>query len=322
MMEWITNAWAGWQNYKDGVKLIALLILALLLFWFLWEKERKHYRRVVLYTTLMTVCCICPLTAALLMGYQTKFYDYEWIWNAVPITIVIALAGTILWTGLTERYRGQKGYQWKCIGITGLLVAVILLCGSLGNPDLGQKELIYEWEVNDEPMHGEKLAETERVLAVLAESGEITENETATETGATAESQTATANETIVLWAPKNIMEYARALDGDIRLVYGRNMWDISLNAYSYDTYGDGENTLYAWMNNLEETGVAEVTVKLSSGSKQTVDAVTCIELAEQLGVTHILLPGNLQQEYIEEIEETMNFSVEPVEGYYFLRIG
>ena len=53
------------------------------------------------------------------------------------------------------------------------------------------------------------------------------------------------------LWAPREVMEYARETDGRIKLIYGRNMWDVSLNGYAYDSYGKNIIALYEWMEQM-----------------------------------------------------------------------
>lgn len=278
MRELIKNAWIGWMDYTETGKLAALLLLALLLFWFVGKEYRNRHMTLALYTTVMAVCCICPLTAAVLMTYQTRFYDYQWIWNMVPVTIFIALAGTLLWFELTEKYVKGKNGKLKCVGITAVMVALIYLCGPMMKNIWSPEEVTV------------KQTETAKVLERITENGQ---------------------NKDITLWAPKETMEYARAVDGSIRLPYGRNMWDPALNAYSYDTYGHAEDILYAWMSYAEETGGGE-----------TITATQSMDLAKQLGVTHILLPGNLQPEVLAEIEEYLEVQAETVEGYYLIRVG
>ena len=52
----------------------------------------------------------------------------------------------------------------------------------------------------------------------------------------------------LCLWAPREILAHAREFDGSVQLIYGRNMWDITLNGYTYDTYTDGLRDIYVWM--------------------------------------------------------------------------
>ena len=273
MTEWIKNARLGWMDYTESGKLAALLLLALLLFWF-WKKEEwNKYRQLFIYTTLSAVCCVVPVTAVVLMAYQTKFYDYEWIWGVVPITVVIALAGTLLWTELTRRYQGGHRSGWKKAGILLLAICFLYVCGPLGadNPAKEEKQVA--------------LAETERVLEIVTENGQ---------------------NRDVVLWAPRELMQYARAVDGAVRLPYGRNMWDPALNAYSYETYGDTEIALYEWMTEAEETGTGDKTI---------------LKSVLELGVNCMVLPGNLSSELLAEWEETLGVQAEIADGYFLFRI-
>lgn len=314
MQELIKNAWLGWKNYTDSGKLAALFLAALLFLW-LWKSgngknpSRSKYFQIVLYASILAVCCICPITAALLMKYQTQFYDYEWIWSMVPVTLVIALAGTLMWTefaGNAEKKHvvnpktgKRKMNWWSSVAVTALMFGILYLCGSM------QTE---SWNTGEEAQKREKTAQ---VLEMLAENGQ---------------------NSDICLWAPQEIMEYARALDGQIRLPYGRNMWDKALNAYSYDVYGEAEQILYAWMSYVEETGGTEAAIELpeenhtgaeanEKAEKRVITASECIQLAHELGVNCILLPGNLPQEALTEIEDDFGVKAERVEEFYLFRV-
>lgn len=283
MTEFIRNArLPGWPDYKSGGKFAALLLIALMLYWFARKELKNRYFVLGVYTTVMAVCCICPLTAAMLMSYQTKFYDYQWIWNLVPVTIFLALAGTLLWTEWMQQCMGQKGRKWKQLGITLGLLGIVYLSGRMGNT------------IWDTEKAAAQRQETAKVLEAVTEKGQETD---------------------ITLWAPRGIMEYARALDGNIRLPYGRNMWDISLNAYSYDTYSTDQQELYAWMCQTEEAGDGQ------AAADHTVTGTDCMDIASKLGVTHVLLPGNILPETLEELEEYTETEAEEVEGYYLLRI-
>lgn len=294
MQELMKNAWLGWKMYTDNGKFAALFLVALLLFWF-WLVERKkkempeaHFH-VILYATVMSVCCICPITAAVLMLYQTRFYDYQWIWNMIPLTIVIALVGTLFWTEFSWKNKKQKA------GITVLIVVLFYLSGSL------MKEVV------NTDAEAEKHAKAKAVVQELTES---------------------TPEGTICLFAPQEVMEYARAIDGRIYLPYGRNMWDKALNAYSYETYGEAEEKLYAWMSYVEEYG--EITAHIepnealswAEDTESIITAKECMTLAAELGVTRILLPENLLEEDVDKIEKLLGVEAERLAGYYFFCIS
>ena len=80
--------------------------------------------------------------------------------------------------------------------------------------------------------------------------------------------------QTVCLWAPREILETARmqpvavtwmqpvetvgiesvAVAGQLpELLYGRNMWDAALNAYTYDVYPEEVQQLYCWMEAFSE---------------------------------------------------------------------
>ncbi len=287
MMELIRNAWLfGWPEYTGNGKFAALLLAGVMFYWFGRKEIKEKYRTLGIYTTVMVICCVCPLTAGLLMAYQTRFYDYQWIWNMVPVTIGIALVGTLLWTELVKKYSGQKRQNWKCAGITAVLVAMVYLSGSMGNT---------VWQEEESADNRRK---TEAVLASL---GDETHG--------------------MILWAPQEIMEYARALDGNISLPYGRNMWDVSLNAYAYDTYGEREKDLYAWMCNAEKTGEGNAVIETEDASERWITGEDCMMLVQELAVTHVLLPGNLLPEVLEELEADLGIKAESLAGYYLFRL-
>lgn len=279
MMELMNNARLGWMEYTESGKLAALLLLALLWFWFGCREHRSRYLALLVYTTVMAVCCICPLTAAVLMTYQTRFYDYQWIWSLVPLTIVIALGGTLLRSELLQTYANGRAGKRRAIGITAVMLAVICLCAPL----------LQNTRNTQNTVAGQ--TETAKVLELLWEDKEDKEDKE------------------ITLWAPRMIMEYVRTLDGSIRMPYGRNMWDPALNAYAYDTYGEAEESLYRWMCSAEETGEGE-------------NLAEAMDLAKQLGVTHLLLPGILQPEVLTELESYLGVQAQTVENYYLLELS
>ncbi len=216
MTEWIKLAYQGWIGLNGSGKYCILLILVLL-YW--WSRQRVHTEKEKsfrIYTTVMSLACICPVTAAFLMMYQTRFYHYPWVWSLVPVTIVIAW-GMISW--LTDLSEQQKLKGWQLGVLTLVCVAILALSGDLGR---NEREL---------SVQKEQLARTEGLLAELEESGE----------------------ESICLWAPRAVLEQARIVDSDVTLVYGRNMWDKLLNGYAYDSYGPEEEALYKEMCLAEE---------------------------------------------------------------------
>lgn len=282
MWELLNNAWNGWGNFIFYGKYPALLLLVLVVFWFFSDRKREPV--LLGYTTVMTVCCIFPLTAALLMQYQTKFYDYQWVWNYVPLLIVVAFAGTLV-----------LGYCRKWAAALVMLV-IILLCGRLTDP---LAEVKTDWQ---------QTAVAEKVVTAIAE---------------------AETEEPIMLWAPKEVMAAARVYAPGIKLPYGRDLWDASLGAYTYDTYTQVEDDLCQWMHCAGVFG----TVDGYRLDGTVLEGRVCVEQALELDVNCIVVPAVMTQEAIAELTaileeklgqadgqaagEDRSVQMQPLEAYY-----
>lgn len=273
MQELLKNAWTGWQAYTEAGKYAALLVVVLLFFWF--RKEECREKLLLVYTTVMMVCCIFPVSAALLMKYQTLFYDYAWIWSYVPLTMVIAYGVVVFLGGQWKKYK--KASRW---GITLMVLVLIALCGRLGQPAFGGER------------EAQERKQTEAIIAAVAETA---------------------GEQKICLWAPREIIESVRGLRADIRLIYGRNIWDAALGAYFYEPYGETEESLYLWMCNAEETGNWEYTTQDGS----VLDGVACVKSAVAAGVNRILLPGTMEIEGLRVLSDALETEARQMDGYY-----
>ena len=300
MSEWIRNAWEGWQRWNSQGKLMALFLAALLLLWFGSKKYRQgEVKKLLIYTSVLTILAVIPVTAAVLMAYQTKFYDYEWVWSLVPVTAVTAYGAVVFWTMVKEGKTGKPSggsFHGKIRTIlTGLLLVLVLfLSGNMGNP---------AWDMDTAKT--EKL-QAQAVMELLRE-----------------ECQGELSTDPICLWAPREILEYVRMLDDDITLLYGRNMWDKALGAYAYDTYDSAEEMLYLWME--QEAGrevPASLVSREAAESLAGTDAVSCIRIAREKGVNTILLPSGLAEVEIAGIKEYFGQQIKDVrelEEYWLL---
>ena len=304
MTELLHNAWSGWADYMDDGKLAAVLLAVVLYLWFC-EKERRH-RPLLLYTTVMTVCCILPLTAALLMLYQTKFYNYEWIWSLVPLTAVAAYGITLFLVRLwkTEQKEKRKGF----IPVTILTAAVILFCGSMG---------AQVWD------RAEEREERQQAVAVLSRISALYPGEN------------------LCLWGPKEIMEYAREKNPSVILPYGRNMWDHYLDGYAYDTYGEELILMEQWMAQVRRGGEGDLTVRTAKQAQagaetaentgvsdtgeetqQVVGLEECVQTALAQGVNCILLPGGARPNVVQRMEKTLGMRGVEIEHYWVFYTG
>lgn len=275
--EWIESACMGWAAYIDGGKLAALALVTALFLW-LGGRVKGAMGLLVRFGAMGMVLCIFPVTAAGLMIYQTRFYDYQWIWSMVPVTALIALGGTVF---ITTQWEASHSLLKRAI-VTVSSVLIVLLCGGLGA----------------ERMNPEKTqAQGKDGEAVLARIE-------------------AQCGEGVCLWAPAEVLEYAR-LDGERELFYGRNMWDEALNAYSYDTYSQQHRELYLWMEKLDDWQI-DISVE---------EVLENINKAEALGANCILIPTEMSDWLQEPETESVllerfaqeDIEVSVIEGYYLL---
>ena len=186
---------------------------------------------------------------------------------------------------MTEQWKSGKG--WKVLlyntVVTVASVSVIWLCSGLGESSVDVAEIQTKRE------HSE---------AVLVQVQEIYEDD-------------------ICLWAPADILEYAR-LDGKMQLLYGRNMWDVALNAYSYDTYSEEQTRLYEWMEHLDEW---DIEISATEVEEQ-------VQKAFAAGANCILLPDDFvermpesEESLVEGLKSSENVEITRLEEYYLLKL-
>lgn len=274
MQELIRNAMNGWLRYTEAGK-YAVLLLGLLLWTGYLQYLKKNGENKSMqqedvlrqrifwwYAAVMTGMAICPVTAALWMEYQTRFYDYEWIWSAVPVTGFIAVSASGLFFGY-QKQLAQAG-KWKTVGAILCAAVVLWLCGSMGVSSVQGM-----WTIRD-MQNGQGTQD-----GWIADTIDILEDSYEELTGS---------GEGLCVWAPSEILTHIRERNGHIRLLYGRNMWENALKGYSYDTYDPEVIALYEWMEQLsaavkEETMLpiadsGEVLQKLKSANARGVNSI------------------------------------------------
>lgn len=290
-MELLNKALNGWQEYKGSGKLTAILLIVLFAVWLLKTGEKKQ--KILWQLSLVTaVLCIFPVTAALLMGYQTKFYDYQWIWSVVPQTAMIA-CGSVLLLKQAQDMLFISRWKWGLLG-AGIL-CLVLLCGRLDNP---------RWAVRDT---GADRQNTRELILEINKKN----------TGSSC------------LLAPEEIMEQVRSVDATIQLPYGRNMWQEHLNAWLYDSYTLEQRDLYVWMAMASRVG--HVNAKIQDDLKVVGEASPegtflyaeeQIACARSLGVNCFAFPGYIYDEDVQQLSEILGTEPVMVAGYYLFCTG
>jgi len=283
MQELLKNAYQGLLDYTGSGKFAVVLAGILLYVWFIRKTAVKGKGcRLIEYASLITVMVAIPFTAVFLMLYQTRFYDYKWLWSLVPLSLIMAYGLVLIGDDIYHR-KGQ-GHKWKTAGYAVLGLALLVLCGNLSGSGPVNAKTAGEWENNA------------ALLEYLTGNGN-TDN--------------------ICLWGPRSIMEQARSASGRIMLPYGRNMWEASLNAYSYDTYTSEKVSLYEWMESLEDEDTV-INPEVAS---------VYLEAALDLGVNCILIPDTVSEETIGTLrnlfdeKKTVRAEEEMLGGYHIFHI-
>ncbi len=123
--DYLGRAYNGLFQYLSQNGFVVILIAVLLFFWLSENKEtNQKTNRLLVYTMLMVVILICPLSAIAVMIYQTSFYDYTWAWSLVPLTMVIAYGVTVFWS--------KEKWSLRKLGIIGMTVLILCLSGNQG----------------------------------------------------------------------------------------------------------------------------------------------------------------------------------------------
>lgn len=230
MRELLQNACYGPGSYFQSNHM-AVLVLGTLLYFFVADRKTGALERRLLGTTAVLLALVLfPVSAVALMLYQTRFYVYHWIWSLVPVTLCIAWGSVeLLWELTAQKRRdGRTGFR-LAVGVTALL-ALLLLMGNMGNVrTVTEEEKIRQQETRQAAVYLEELPGMEETL----------------------------------LWAPRSVLEAVRRQTGEIRLLYGRNMWEPEAAAYAYDSYPMEQQRLFDWMEMLERGDAYEVPLGL-----------------------------------------------------------
>lgn len=249
MAELFKRVQEGYTQYITYGKYLVLVFAALI---YLWNQKKEKTRPLLLYGICSLFLVIFAPTAMALVKYQTYYYDYPWLFGLVPVTVLIAWGAVCF---LMEcRKTAAESKSGKKIGILSvvLLLGILFLCGNMTGSVNGKKKTAEEAE--------QALQSTKEILSLVHEKSANADN--------------------ICIWGPKEVLEYVRAVDPSVTLLYGRTMWEPSLGGYTYDTYSEEQNALYQWMEDLvqdaENAGTADAYFKTAFSW-----GVTCIVLPE-----------------------------------------
>jgi len=177
----------------------------------------KDDRILSVYAIVMSLVLVCPLTASLLRLYATRHTPYVMLWAALPVVIFTAYFLTGV-IAYAARHRGKALILPSIVA-----VCMLLLCTNLGVPNVS-----YTAQTASET------TEYDELISYMSDNG-LTEG---------------------TVWAPSDVITYIRAYAPEYSVLYGRNMWEESLNAYTYDTYSDDLAELYEYMEDFQSNAL------------------------------------------------------------------
>lgn len=279
MMNFLLEWQKGMESLNQNGQYFALILGILLFFYLIKPKEKLTFQK---YTFLMVFLLFFPLTTYIILWYRTEFYRFSDLWNLLSVTIIIAF-GLCEISNLLEQKNNWQKKKKKWILNAGI-VLLVSLCGTVS--PLYTKS---EWGTGFTKMGEEEF----KVLEIISENQDWEE---------------------ACVWAPNEIVESARGYDGNLRLLYGKDMWNHELHAYTYDVYDDNKKKLYEWMNiNWYKVQADSLTVDMS--------AKEAFYLAREYGCDLLVIYRNQLEakdirEFLEESDQTLLVRREETEKY------
>lgn len=261
---------SGYQQYTWGGQYLGLFFVILLFLWLTGKNKMAQKEKYLLhYGAGMTALILFPPTAWILTKYQTPFYAYSHLFLLLPMTVVLAWGLTEVWEhamAYTEKQAESRKFVVKhkklCECAAALACALLLMLSGT---------VAFAARPTAKTEGSMKIPrETQEVLHILEEAGPEDE----------------------LLLAPDEILEYARSYSGKFRLLYGRNMWNGALNAYTYDTYSDTLQEIHGWLNSLQD-------VTGTSATGGNMNAEEALQAIRESGCTILVLS---RQKYEEPV--------------------
>lgn len=215
------------QNFSEEMragKYLALIIVGVLFLWLMGKyKKLQGTRILLLYGISICLAVLIPVSGFVLAKYQTLFFSYRHLLLLLFPMIFIpwALVET-LENGLGHMKRNaeegdlvrEKPWITRFLGVV-VAAGLLLVSGNM----------LTEGVDTEFTLAKEKVPTRVMEVLELLEKGDV-------------------------LVAPNEVLEYARSYDGDLRLIYGRDMWQPALKAYTYHTYDEAACQIYEWMQN------------------------------------------------------------------------
>ena len=271
LREYWNGAVSGFSDFIADDKYLALIVGIMIYGYVCRERYKNREQRVFgLYGAATIILLMFPVTGMFFLIYQTRFYDYGWVWSMVPLTAILAggIVELVFVQLRPETMIGGEMLREKRIFFarTCALLAAFAVLFMLGNQ--GRLQQVSEEEIQTRRISKE-------ILLYMEEQALL---------------------EDTILWGPKDIMQYMRSHNGEVRLFYGRDMWDAKAGAYDYETYEDAEIACYNWIE-MVSSALNIYLLEVEQAPEEVHAALASEEFLQEAvarGVNGIILPTGI----------------------------
>lgn len=309
MIEMFQFAAEGFAEYITDFKMLPLVIGGVLYMLLRGLQHSAEGKRFLRYVNLLLLVLLVPVTGMVLCIYQTRFYDYGWIWSLLPVGAVLAW-GTVT---ILEKEFLEKREETRGAAEAGAVVEETDdAAGEKMDETLGERMDDAAGEKTDETGAGNERSRLRQIVMPAAggltavalfwlcgNQGQLQQfSEESLAKQAVAEAVLEYLEEeelanTGCVWAPREIMQYLRSHNGEIQLFYGKDMWDGKSGAYDYEAYTPEETACYEWMELLSQERNLYLleTDQATEQLQQALAEESMLTYAVENGVNLILLP-------------------------------
>jgi hypothetical protein len=271
---------SGFDMFVAEYKYFALVICCVVYVFMNWKRYKKTKSETFfVFCVLMIAMIIFPVTGMALQIYQTKFYDYPWVWSCVPMAAMIAWGSVaFIFEEIPRRIQKEEGKStkgqlfWKNLCGIAVIVAILFMCGNQG-----RLNALDEKTVQDEMA-------AEQILEYLETNNLLVDH---------------------VVWGKAGVLQYLRSHNGQVVLLYGRDMWEAKAGAYDYEGYTKEEIACYEWMEILSSAHNLYL-LEVEQPTKEIVQALSTeehIKAARSMGADIVILPTKMivwMEKYIQ----------------------